>query len=146
MKLIDQAELIINEYCDNLADPFLSKVHRLLLEADVQWLNLQLFAIGQILRNPQVYTFGQEHIENWDDLNNNQKISKLFVYFNESGALKDIRDYVESSPDISSTKSSMHYDFHEIDEPFNGNESVHLEQLKNSKAFKDLVQILLNHL
>jgi len=145
MNLTAQAKNIIEQYCDSLSDPFIAETHRILMEADVQWLNLQVFVIGQMLDNPQVEVFGRENIAGWETLNNNQKIAKLFGYFNESGALKDLRDYAENSVDIKPTKSSMHYDFIEVEEPFNGNESIHLQQLKKSKAFKDITQILLDH-
>jgi len=136
---------IIESYCDGINDTFIENTVRTLMEADVQWLNLQTFAIGQIINDPQVVVFGRKNIDGWESLNNNQKIAKLFVYFSESGALGDIRDYVENSDDVMPTKSTMYYDFLDIDEPFNANQSVHLQQLKKSKRFKDIVQILLDH-
>jgi len=146
MNLITEAKKMIDKYCEDINDPYLAEIHRTLLESDVQWLNTQVFAIGQILDNPQVELFGKKNIDNWESLNNNEKIAKLFSYFNGSGALADIRDYVDTSPEISPTKSKMFYDFLEVDEPFNGNQSQHLEQLKNSDAFKDIIKILLRHI
>lgn len=145
MNIINEAKRFIDRYCENIDDPYLAEIHRTLLEADVQWLNAQVMAIGQIIDNPQVVMFGKKNIDNWDSLNNNEKIAKLFTYFNKSGALSDVRDYVESSPEIIPTKSKMFYDFSEIDEPFNGSQSQHLEQLKNSKAFNDITSIFLRH-
>lgn len=145
-KLMLEISKEIKKYCESLDDPFLADVHQVLLEADVQWLNVQTFVIGQIMDNPQVINLGREKIDNWEELDSNKKITKLYLYFAESGALEEVRNYMENSVDVFPGPTPMHYEVPDVTEPYNGNVAVHWEQFLKTKVFKDLRQIFLNHL
>lgn len=147
MNWLKQAvDLIMEEYNSVTGDPFVARVHGVLLEAQIQWLDTQVFAIGQLLKNPQTHIFGNKNIDGWDKLNNNQKISQLFKYFNKSGALAEVRKYMENSSYVADGTTPMHYEIPEVDEPYTGIESKHWEQFKKSKVFDDLTNIFLSHL
>lgn len=136
----------IDEYCSSIKDPLLSEIYSVLLESYVQWLEIQPFVVSQLVDNPQADLYGKKNVELWDSLNNKQKTNKLFEYFSKSGALAKVREYMNTSDDVLKGPTPMHYDVPEVKEPYNGNTSMHLEQFKKSKVFRDLTQIFLNYL
>lgn len=146
MKWIEEATDYIKAQTALIEDPFTSEVQRILLEAEVQWLNAQVFVIGQLLNDPQIHAWGKDNVKNWENKNNKQKMNDLFQYFSGNGTLEKAREYMVKSPKVDAGSSSMHYEIPEITEPPNGIESEHWNQFKESSVFKDLVLIFLNHI
>ena len=142
------------KYCEQLKDTktdknrFLAEVYEILLEADVQFLNAQIFVVSQLLDHPKVEHWGLEHFPEWDKMNNSDKVSALLKYFGSDatgGALAQARATMNTSPDIT-MKNPFVFDVADVSEPYTGVKSVHWEQFKKSKIFDRLSKIFLDAL
>lgn len=123
----------------------LADIYQLLLEADTQFMNVQLFVVSHMIGNPKVETWGYNTFDDWELFDANKKINSIFMHLRDTNAFFEARKYMDNSPLVSSTIPNI-YNVKDIDEPYTGIKSKHLEQLKNSQIFKDLTDIFIKYL
>lgn len=145
----------IQQNCDILRNTgirknqFIAEVYQVLLEADVQFLNAQIFIISHLIDHPKVVQWGKNNIKNWDELDNSQKVELLFRYMssiNDNNPLSAVRAYMSKSDKVKSGSNPMTYDIIGVDTPNTGDKTKHWEQFKNTEVYKDLRNIFLDSL
>lgn len=130
----------IIEYSDN-------SIHKVLLEAATVAVFIQATAAQELLKDPISELWGMENIEDWENLNNNQKINEMFKYWSEVGASAKAREYLDKHPLAEPLSDNKWvYDIKDIETPYDGEKDKHYQELKKSEVFKGLVELFANYL
>jgi hypothetical protein len=157
IKDLDKSSLVESIYknCNDLKksiykkDKFLAEVYQILLEADVQFLNAQIFVLSNLIDHPKVELWGKEKIDNWSDLSNDKKVENIFKYFaskSPDSPLAKARYLMQTSDLVNKSDKApmLVYDIQDVEEPYTGIKSKHWDQFKKSEIYNQLKEIFLD--
>lgn len=139
----------IKKNCNNLRESgqeFIADTYEILMEADVQFLNAQVFVLSHLSDHPTVNLWGREHVDGWKFMSSSEKLNKMFEYLGQdkvSGGLAVARNYMELTKNADVVIPHFVYDVHDVEEPYTGVKAIHWEQFKKSKVYDDLEKIFL---
>lgn len=128
----------ISEFSSNLTQ-------KLLLEAETVWVMIQALVAEELLNHPKVELWGLNNVKDWQLLNNNQKMNEILELWNEKGATKEARNFIDLHPQAEKIESGWLYDIKDVSTPYNNKIDDHYKDVKKSKVFNDVKNLFLSY-
>lgn len=127
----------------------INETYKYLMESVVNWMYIQIQLIRDIIDNPEVDSWGHgfdsEMGSDWSNYDFKRKATMLMTYFNKTGVLAEVRNYMNSSKEVIRVGTND-YDIKDIEINFTPNSNEFLNAFRSSVVYKDLINICLNGL
>lgn len=132
---------------DTVQEYAANKTQQVLLEAAAIWVMIQAAVAEDLLNEPQVELWGMQNFDDWELMNNNQKVNQILMLWNQEGATREARNYINKHPKAEPLDPGFWvYDIKDVSVPYDAEIDEHRRQLKESEAFKGLKELLLSYL
>lgn len=115
-----------------------SIIESVLLESEIKWQFFQFFLIRDLIDSEPIIHWGYDNFENWDNYSDIIKTKYVFSYLMRTGALEEIRNYVDAT--IPKTGTNI-YKINDITAAVGTDQFV--IQLKSSPLFSIIKDMLL---
>ncbi|CAK0760619.1 hypothetical protein CCP1ISM_90031 [Azospirillaceae bacterium] len=138
----DPYKLVLSE------SKIINETYRYLIESVVNWNYIQIQLIKDITNLPETQTWGHGFDTeglNWSSYDPKSKTLMLMKFFDKTGVLKKLRDYVNSTDKVVRIGTNE-YDIKDISNEFRPFSNEFLKDLRESEVYKVMIGMCIDAL